>query len=127
MDAKLLYQPLDQIEADAVAVVLFEDEPPQSLNFATAWLGELRASGEVTGKVGGGAVLDPPNGLRAKRFVVTGGAKRAEFDAAALRKTVGGTVRALKQKGVRRLAWWLDSGDAGAAIERALFRNVESD
>ena len=50
METKLLYQPFDKIEADAVAVVLFEDEPaPAELKFASAWLDELKTSGEFSG------------------------------------------------------------------------------
>lgn len=32
METKLLYQPFDKIEADAVAVVLFEDEAAPACN-----------------------------------------------------------------------------------------------
>jgi leucyl aminopeptidase len=90
METKLLYQPLDRVEADAVAVALFEGEAaPAELKFAAAWLEELRASGEFVGKSGELAVLHQPQGIRAKRLVVAGGGKRAKFDAPALRKTAG--------------------------------------
>jgi hypothetical protein len=50
METKLLYEPLDRVEADAVAVVLFEESAnPAELNFASAWVDELRASGEFAG------------------------------------------------------------------------------
>ena len=63
METKLLYQPFDKIDADAVAVVLFEDETaPAELKFASAWLDELKASGEFTGKTGELAVLHQPAG-----------------------------------------------------------------
>ena len=46
METKLLYQSLAQIEADAVAVVLFEEESaPAELKFAVSWTDELKASG----------------------------------------------------------------------------------
>ncbi len=77
METKLLYQPLDRVEADAVAVVLFEDEAaPAELKFASAWLDELRASSEFVGKSGELAVLHQPQGVRAKRIVVAGGTAR---------------------------------------------------
>ena len=64
METKLLYQPLDRVEADAVAIVLFEDEAaPPELKFAAAWIEELRASGEFTGKSGELAVLHQPQGV----------------------------------------------------------------
>jgi leucyl aminopeptidase len=128
METKLLYQPLDQVEADAIAVVLFEDEAaPAELKFAASWLEELRASGEFTGKAGELAVLHQPHGLRARRFVVVGAGKHAAFDSASLRKASGSVVRALKQKGVKNLAWWLNSSDAGAVVEGAILGNFEPD
>ena len=63
METKLVYQPFDKVEADAVAAVLFEDEAaPAELKFASAWLDELRASGEFTGKSDEMAVLHQPAG-----------------------------------------------------------------
>src|SRR5579872_3451428 len=99
MDTKLLYSSLDKIEADAVAVVLFENEPaPAELKFASSWLDELRASGEFSGKTDEMSVLHQPQGIRAKRLVAVGGGKRDSFD---LRKASGAVARALKQKGVK--------------------------
>jgi leucyl aminopeptidase len=128
METKLVYEPLEHVEADAVAAVLFEDEgAPAGLKFAAAWLNEINTSGEFTGKAGELAVLHQPQGLRAKRFAVTGAGKRAGFDAAGLRKAAGVVVRALKQKGVKRLAWWLDGSAADAAVEGAVIGNFEPD
>ena len=125
MDTKLLYQPLDKIEADAVAVVLYENDPsPADLKFATSWLDEMRASGEFAGKTDELAVLHQPQGIRAKRLVVVGGGKRDAFD---LRKATATTVRALKQKGVKTLAWWLNGADPEAAVEGAILGNFEPD
>ena len=97
-----MYAPLEQVEADAVAVVLFDDggDIPQ----AQAWLHELKTSGEFTGKPGEIAVLHQPQGLKARRLVAVGGGKREKFDAAALRKAVGSAARALKQKDWTRLS-----------------------
>ncbi len=128
MDTKLLYQPLAQVEADAVAVVLFEEEAASAdLKFASAWFDELKTSGEFLGKSGELAVLHQPQGLKAKRLVAVGGGKKAQFDSAALRKAAGSTVRTLKQKGVKSLAWILEGRDAEAAVEGALLGNFEPD
>jgi len=63
MDIKLLSQPLPQVEADALSVLLFEgDTAPIELNFASAWLDELKSSGEFSGKSGELAVLHQPSG-----------------------------------------------------------------
>jgi leucyl aminopeptidase len=125
MESKLTYAPLEQVEADAVAVVLFEDGG--GIPSAKAWLEELKTSGEFTGKPGEMAVLHQPPGLKAKRLVAVGGGKKDKFDAAALRKAVGSAVRALKQKGVKRLAWVLGGGSAEAAVEGAVLGNYEPD
>jgi len=141
METRLLYQPLDRVEADAIAFVLFEDEPvPPELKSAPhhveKWLDELRVSGEFAGKPGELAVLHQPQGLAAKRLAVAGGGKRDKFSSATLRTTVGAAVRALKQKGVKRLAWWLGRANADgatqaltaeAAVEGALLANFEPD
>ena len=125
MDTKLLYQPLDKIEADAVAVVLFENEAaPAELKFASTWLDELRASGEFSGKTDEMAVLHQPQGIPAKRVVAVGGGKRDSFD---LRKAAATVTRAVKQKGVKTLAWWLNGMDPEAAVEGAILGNFEPD
>jgi leucyl aminopeptidase len=128
MESKLVSQAFDRVEADALAVVLFEDDAaPAELKSASAWLEELRASGEFAGKPGETAVLHQPSGVAAKRLVAVGGGKRAAFDSAALRRAVGATVRALKQKGVKTLAWWLGAGDPEAAVEGAILGNYDPD
>jgi leucyl aminopeptidase len=129
MESKLIYGALEQVQADAVAVVLFEDDA--ALPAAKAWLEELRGSGEFTGKPGEFAVLHLPQGVKAKRLVVVGGGKSEKFDAAALRKAVGAAVRTLKQKGVKKLAWVLAAGSppafAAAAVEGAILGGYEPD
>jgi leucyl aminopeptidase len=127
METKLIYQALNEVEGDAVAVVLFEDG--EGLPQAKTWIEEMRTSGEFTGKSGEMATLHQPQGLKAKRLIAIGGGKKDKFDAAVLRKVVGTVVRAVKQKGVKKLAWML-SGDndtvtAEAAVEGAILGNYE--
>jgi leucyl aminopeptidase len=125
METKLLYQPLDKVEADAVAFVIYESEPaPGELKSASAWLDELHSSGEFSGKADELAILHQPSGLHAKRLVCVGGGKRATFD---LRRCVATVVRALKQKGVKRLAWYLNGADPEAIAEGAIIGNFEVD
>jgi leucyl aminopeptidase len=125
MDTKLISQPFDKIEADALAVVLYEsDAAPAELKFASAWLDELKSSGEFSGKTDEMAILHQPQGLKAKRIVAVGGGKRDSHD---LRKSVATVARSLKQKGVKTLAWWLNGADAEAAVEGAILGNFEPD
>jgi leucyl aminopeptidase len=132
VETTLVSQSLDRVEADAVVVLLFEEDgAPTELKGLTEWIGELRASGEFTGKTGELAVLHQPQGLKAKRLAVAGGGKKDKFDAAVLRRAVGTAVRALKQKGVKKLAWWVAGAGAGAeaeaAVEGAILGNFEPD
>jgi leucyl aminopeptidase len=132
LETKLIPQTLDKVEADALAVVVFEDEAaPSELAAASTWFTELRSSGEFSGKAGELAVRHQPDGLKVKRLVAAGGGKRASFDSAALRRAVSSTVRVLKQKGVRSLAWALPAGatdaDAEASVEGALLGSFEPD
>jgi len=136
MESKLVSEAFDRVQADAIAALVFLDEavPPELAPFAT-WLEELRTSGEFTGKPGELAVLHQPSGsassgstskIAAKRLAVVGAGKRSAFDTAGLRRAVGATVRSLKQKGVKTLAWWLE-GDAAAAVEGAILGDFEPD
>jgi leucyl aminopeptidase len=128
MESKLVSKAFDRVQADAIALLVFAEEAaPAELSSATAWLEELRTSGEFAGKPGELAVLHQAPGLAAKRLAVVGAGKRSAFDSAALRRAVGSTVRSLKQKGVKSLAWWLSSGDPAAAVEGAILGNYEPD
>jgi leucyl aminopeptidase len=134
METKLIYQPLNEVEADAIAVVLFEDGDAALAATAPAiktWLDEMRTSGEFTGKPAEMATLHQPQGLKAKRLIAVGGGKKEKFNTAALRKAVGSVVRAAKQKGVKKLAWLLPGNGDGhsveAAVEGAILGNYEPD
>jgi leucyl aminopeptidase len=125
METKLVVSPLDKVDADAVAFVLYESEAaPAELKSVSAWLAEMLASGEFSGKADEVAILHQPSGLAAKRLIAVGGGKRDAFDA---RKAVAKVVRAVKDKGVKRLAWYLNGGDAEAIVEGAVTGNYEPD
>ena len=77
METKLLYQTLDKVEADAVVVVMFEDDPaPPDLKFASEWIEGMREPGEFSGKSEEMAVLHQPPG-----FAPSGWWWRAEANA----------------------------------------------
>jgi leucyl aminopeptidase len=126
LNIEILNQSLAQAEADAVALLLCEDEAAPA-EVSSQWMVQLKDSGEFTGKAGEIAIAPLPAGFAARRLVLIGGGKRAQFDAAALRRAVGGAVRALKAKGVKKLAWLLAGGDAEAVVEGALLANFEPD
>ena len=93
MQVQIETSPLEQLSADALAVIVFESESsvaPSSVGEAkgnppaenapaiaeqSGWLTDLRATGEFTGKLYEMAMLHRPAGIGAKRLVVIGGGK----------------------------------------------------
>jgi len=129
MDIKVEGKPIAEVDTDALLVVGFETAAPEGP--ASALSKELYDAGEFSGKSFEIAILHRPAGLKAKRLVLAGGGKRAEFNPAELRKLSGATLRALKSKGVRNIVMALDepfrSDDfAAAAVEGALLGDLEA-
>jgi leucyl aminopeptidase len=118
MQIQLENSPAESFSADALAVLCFEAEngkaeapavasqvthdPPVAAQ--SGWLSEIRSSGEFTGKSCELSLLYRPEGIAAKRLVVAGGGKRDKFSPLEARKAAGALVRALKGRGVRKLA-----------------------
>jgi len=129
MDIKVEGKPIAEVEADALIVVGFEGAASEGPTSALSK--ELYDAGEFSGKSLEFAILHRPTGLKAKRLVLAGGGKRAEFNPAELRKLSGAMLRALKSKGVRNIVMALDepfrSDDfAAAAVEGALLGDLEA-
>ncbi|HEX6545664.1 MAG TPA: leucyl aminopeptidase [Bryobacteraceae bacterium] len=100
---------------DALAVVCFEqneqETEPASPEVAAqgAWLSDLRASGEFTGKLYETVSLHRPQSVSAKRLVLIGGGKSEKFGTAEARRVAGVLVRTLKSKGVKKIGLSLSS------------------
>lgn len=124
-----------EIECDALAVAVYEGEKPSE-----GWLGELNQrtggtlvslseTGEFTGKAGESAYLPNPGDVKAKRLLLLGAGKEAEFDAHTTRKLAGTATRALRKKKARSIAFALRgtsvSEHAQAAAEGALWSLFE--
>src|ERR1700729_3007369 len=92
-------RPLEQVEADALIVPVFEGAAE-----ARFGAGDLSESGEVAGKPLEFTLLHHAPGSAAKRVLLVGAGKAEKFDAAEMRKLVGAAVRYLKPKGVKRIA-----------------------
>ena len=116
MQVQIETSPIDTLAADALAVICLEakdttqdtgvDAGPildPEIAQQSGWLGELRNSGEFTGKLYETALLHRPQSLRAKRLMVIGGGTREKFSTAEARNIGGVLVRALKCKGVRSI------------------------
>jgi leucyl aminopeptidase len=120
-------KPLDQVEADALIVPVFEGR--KDARFGAE---DLFASGEVAGKPLELTLLHHAPGVRAKRVLLAGAGKAEKFDAPGLRRLTGAAVRFLKAKSVKKVAFVLDpefaaSDFASAAVEGALLGNFEPD
>ncbi|MFB3778695.1 MAG: leucyl aminopeptidase [Bryobacteraceae bacterium] len=131
MDTRLLTLPLNQIEADAVAVLSFEEEEGAS-GVPSELVQDFYKSGEFKGKSLETVLLHRPAGLKAGKLLIVGGGKWSKFDAAGLRKASGAALRLLKSKGARSIVCALGPGFSGqehvrAAIEGAILGDYEPD
>jgi leucyl aminopeptidase len=110
MKLSLVDQRPQIVEADALAIVLFEAaagdlHPGSEYDVSTQGLiGELYDSKEFTGKSNRTALIHRPSGFKTRRLLLIGGGKPEEFTPARLRQAAGVAVRELKGKGVKRLA-----------------------
>jgi leucyl aminopeptidase len=127
MQISVQRHPIEEVEADAVVTVVFQDHREDRLG-----LGELFDAGEISGKPFEMTLLHNLPGVRAKRLLAVGAGKTAKFNAAELRRAVGAAIRHLKSRGVTDAAVWLDTAHAGAdyvaaAVEGAILGGFETD
>ncbi len=127
MQIKIEPRALEQLEADALIVPIFEGKKEERFG-----AGDLCDSGEVSGKSLELTLLHHPPGVAAKRVVLAGTGKREKFHPAELRKAVGAAFRLLKSKSVKKIAFGVDSDSAGveylsAAVEGAILGDYEPD
>jgi leucyl aminopeptidase len=120
-------QPLEQIEAGALIVLVFEGRKE-----ARFGAGDLADAGEVAGKSLELTLLHRPPGVAATRVLLAGAGKLEKFDPAELRRVAGAAVRHLKSKSVKTIALALDpehaDGEyAAAAVEGAILGEFEPD
>ena len=127
MQTTIEQKPLEQIEADALIVPVFEGV--RETRFGA---GDLCDSGEIAGKPLEFTLLHHAPGSAAKRVLLAGAGKAEKFDTAEMRKLAGAAVRYLKPKGVKRIAIAVASPYAGAdfvsaAVEGAILGDYEPD
>lgn len=142
MDLQILSQPLAEVEADAVAIIVFEREADSKTivgesaadaDAATAgWIAELLDSGEIKGKLLDTALLPRPSGVKARKLLAIGGGKREQFAPTEMRKVAGVALRTLKPKKARSIALVIDRAFqttemVSAATEGALLACFEPD
>ena len=138
MEVKAIAGRFDEFDGDALVAVAFEGEKADEgalgeLNRATQGvIGSLIETGEFAGKSGESAYIHNPVGLKARRLLLLGAGKEAEFTADTVRRLAGTAARTLRGKKARSIAllcrWALSAGEgAQAATEGALFSLFEPD
>jgi leucyl aminopeptidase len=127
MQISLERKALDQVEAGALVVPVFEDAKEERFGAR-----ELAEAGETAGKPLEMTLLHNVPGVAAKRVLLAGAGKVEKFDPAEMRKLAGAAVRFLKTKGVKNIALALEVPRAGApfavaAVEGAILGDFEPD
>ena len=117
-------RPLEQIDADALVLPVFEGRKEDRFGSS-----EFAESGEVTGKAGELTLIHRPPGAAAKRVLLVGAGKAESFSPNVVRKISGTAVRFLKQKAVKKVAFSIENGEefAVSAVEGAILGNFEPD
>jgi leucyl aminopeptidase len=117
-------RPADRVEADALIVPVLEGRKEDRFGSS-----ELFDAGEVTGKVGELTLIHHPKGAAAKRVLLVGAGKPEKYDPNVARKIAGIATRFLKQKAVKRAAFYVENGEefAISAVEGAILGNFEPD
>ncbi len=137
MEIHLTFDAPEQLETQALAVVVFDKENPFAPRVEKS--GPLRKlvqdaidAGELSGKPYETALFHRPEGLKARRLLLLGGGKRERFGPVELRRAAGAATRFLKSKSVTEFAFLLDGGladaeSAAAVVEGAIVAEFESD
>ena len=112
-------KPLEQVETDALLVLVFEDAKEQRFNAGTFF-----ESKEIQGKLLELTLLHHPDGVAAQRVLLAGAGKRQKFDTAAIRKVAGAAARYLKSKSVKRIALELEAAFGAASWVQAAVEGV---
>ena len=120
-------KPLEQVETDALLVLVFEDTKEDRFG-----AGALFESKEIEGKLLELTLLHRPGGVAAQRVLLAGAGKRQKFDTAALRKVTAAAARYLKSKSIKRIALALEGSFAAAlwvqaAVEGAILGDYDPD
>jgi leucyl aminopeptidase len=127
MQVSLQRQPIENVEAEAVILPVFEEYKDARLG-----LGELYHSGEIVGKPYEMTLLHNVAGPRAKRLLAVGAGKPGKFGPAEMRRVAGAAIRHLQARSITQAALFLDAAYIGAdyaaaAVEGAILGEFEPD
>ena len=140
MKTKLSSSAPSQLDTECLVVVALDrgskDKPEVSIEIADEAVkkavAEVIANGEATGRNCEVTLIHHPAGVKARRLLLLGGGKAANFSGFELRRLAGTAVRTLKSRGLRSFAFALpllwpprrgrDQGDRGRRVRRQLRR-----
>jgi leucyl aminopeptidase len=126
MKITLEVKPFAELEVDALATYVFEDDEPVQGRLAEidkltgGLLGRLSKSGELTGKPLEITLLHAPTGLKSARLMLIGAGNREQFNPAMQRKVAGVALRNLKSRNVHKVAFLVWENDATEQLAQAL-------
>jgi len=117
---------LDRSDADRTAKDKSKDKSDLSVETGDPAVreaaSELIAGGEVSGKIFETTLLHHPARLKAKRLLLIGGGKAANFTSSVLRKLAGAAARFLKPKGIASFVFVVPENgiDAATAVKAVI-------
>jgi leucyl aminopeptidase len=122
MDTRLITADSSSVDTECLVAIALDhgDKPKPEPRLAgkdaalEKAIANLVSSGEITGKAGESVLLHQPSGLKAKRLLVIGGGKAADFNHVELRKAAGTALRYLKPKMIKSCAFALPTLSSGS-------------
>ena len=133
MKIELQHELAAKLSLAALAVYSFEEDPVSSgtavllPSETRKLLGELKDSGEMTGKAYECTLIHQPAGMAARKLLVVGAGKGEKFKPFQYGRLAGAAVRFLRARGVRQMAWLVDKEGGPTAIQRAAEGAVMAD
>ncbi len=137
MEIQITFQAPEELETEALAVVVFEKEKPfgprvENVPALKTLVQALMDAGEVTGTPYEAALLHRPEGLKARRLLVVGAGKRDRFGPVEVRRAAGAAARFLRAKSISEFALLADIAlsdpeAAAAAVEGVIVADFEPD
>jgi leucyl aminopeptidase len=123
MKTEISFSAPSQIETECLVTVVLDRSQNGKSNpsletsdkAVAAAAADLLATGEVSGKMFETTMVHRPQGLKAKRLLLVGGGKAANFSGYELRKLAGAAVRFLKPKSIRQFAFIAPENWSGQA------------
>ena len=115
MEIKTELSRFQDVESDALAVMIFEGEKPdqgllKELDDSSGGIvSEVISTGEMRGKLGDLAYIHRPGRIAARRLLLLGAGNRQNLAPDAVSKCAGTAARFLRAKGARNLAFALRS------------------